>query len=122
MRAKLDENLPTEAVDLLRRFGWDCDTVHDEGLSGAEDVALAAACKTEGRVLFTLDLDFADLRAYPPDAYPGIVVLRPAAPGRDKVLALIARALPTLATSWLDHCLWIVEPTRLRVRGARRQA
>ena len=36
MRAKLDENVPIEAADLLRDAGWICDTVHDEGLAGAD--------------------------------------------------------------------------------------
>ena len=80
MRAKLDENLPVEAIELLRAAGWDCDTVHDEGLEGAEDPRIGAACRTEGRVLFTLDLDFADILAYPPNEYVGIVVFRPAEP------------------------------------------
>ena len=35
------------------------------------------ACRTEGRILITLDLDFSDIRAYPPGTYPGIWVLRP---------------------------------------------
>jgi hypothetical protein len=34
MRAKLDENLPVEAAELLRTAGWECDTVYDEGLAG----------------------------------------------------------------------------------------
>ena len=78
MRAKLDENLPVEAVELLRAAGWECDTVYDEGLAGGEDPKVASACQAGARVLFTLDLDFADIRAYPPNEYVGIVVLRPA--------------------------------------------
>jgi len=66
MRAKLDENLPVEAAELLRAAGWQCDTAYDEGLTGADDARVAAVCQAEARVLFTLDLDFADIRAYPP--------------------------------------------------------
>jgi predicted nuclease of predicted toxin-antitoxin system len=71
MRAKLDENMPIEAVDLVRAAGWDCETVYDEGLSGVGDSDVAEVCQPEGRVLFTLDLDFADIRAYPPSEYLG---------------------------------------------------
>ncbi len=77
MRAKLDENLPIEAAELLHAAGWECDTVHDEGLAGGDDPNVAAACRADARVLFTLDLDFGDIRAYPPSEYVGIVVLRP---------------------------------------------
>lgn len=94
MRAKLDENVPIEATELLRAAGWDCDTVHDEGLAGAEDPTVGAACRRESRVLFTLDLDFADIRAYPPSEYVGIVVFRPAEPSRRHVLQMLTRVLP----------------------------
>ena len=77
MRAKLDENLPVEAAELLRSAGWECDTVHDEGLAGAGNPEVAAACRADTRLLFTLDLHFSDIRAYPPSEYVGIVVLRP---------------------------------------------
>lgn len=118
MRAKLDENLPVEAAELLRTAGWECDSVYDEGLAGAEDLEVASACQAGARVLFTLDLDFADIRAYPPSEYVGIVVLRPAEPSRRQALELITRALPVLSAEWIEHRLWIVEPARVRVRGA----
>ena len=118
MRAKLDENLPIEVVGLFRAAGWGCDTVHDEGLVGADDPTIGAACRTEGRVLFTLDLDFADIRTYPPSEYVGIVVFRPPEPSHRHVLQMAARGPSLLAAHWVDHQLWIVEPNRVRVRGA----
>ena len=89
MRAKLDENVPIEATELLRAAGWSCDTVHDEGLAGADDPKIGAVCQEEGRVLFTLDLDFADIRTYPPLEYVGIVVLRLPDPSRQRVLQML---------------------------------
>ena len=118
MRAKLDENLPVETAELLRTAGWECDSVYDEGLAGADDPEVAAACQAGARVLFTLDLDFADIRAYPPSEYVGIVVLRPVEPSRRRVLELVSRVLPVLSAEWTEHRLWIVEPARVRVRGA----
>jgi predicted nuclease of predicted toxin-antitoxin system len=122
MRAKLDENLPVEAAELLRTAGWECDSVYDEGLAGADDPDVAAACQAGARVLFTLDLDFADIRAYPPSEYVGIVVLRPTEPSRRQVLQLVSRVLPVLLAEWMEHRLWIVEPARVRVRGANEPA
>ena len=117
MRAKLDENLPLDAVSLFEECGWQCETVADEGLVGAEDVVIADACRSEGRVLFTMDLDFADIRAYSPDDHVGIVVLRPAVPSRRAMLEMLSRALKVLTDNWQDNLLWIVEPSRVRVRG-----
>lgn len=120
MRAKLDENLPVEAAELLRAAGWVCDTVHDEGLRGANDGTIWAACRADARVLFTLDLDFSDIRAYPPSECLGVVVFRPTEPSRKRVLQMLTRVLPVLATQWADHQLWIIEPERVRVRGMNR--
>ncbi len=75
-----------------------------------------AQCQTEQRVLITLDLDFADIRAYPPAEAAGIVVLRPFEPDRERVLRLMARILPLFATEPIVQRLWIVEEDRIRIR------
>ena len=116
MRGKVDENMPIESADLLRASGWECHTVFDEALGGADDPDVGARCQAEGRVLFTLDMDFADIRTYPPDAYVGIVVIRPVKPSRAGVLALLEQLIPVLKVEWSEHRLWIVEPGRVRIR------
>jgi predicted nuclease of predicted toxin-antitoxin system len=110
MRGKLDESMPIEAAAVLESAGWQCDTVYGEALGGAEDAQVGAVCRSEGRVLFTIDLDFADIRAYPPGEYEGIVVLRPVEPSRESILRLLARAMPVLSIGWVAHRLWILEP------------
>ena len=118
MRGKLDEDMPIESVAIVQSAGWQCDTVYDEALSGAEDTRVSEVCRAEGCVLFTIDLDFADIRAYPPAEYEGIVVLRPVKPSRASILRLLERAMPVLSTGWVAHRLWILEPARVRFRGA----
>ena len=76
MKFKIDENLPTEYAPILREAGFETDTVSDEKLSGAGDSVLSERCRAEDRVLMTLDLDFANVQAYPPKSHPGIVVFR----------------------------------------------
>jgi predicted nuclease of predicted toxin-antitoxin system len=77
LKLKIDENLPSECAAILRDGGFEADTVADERLTGAEDSTRAASSRVEGRVLITLDLDFANIRAYPPPEYAGIIILRP---------------------------------------------
>ena len=64
---KIDESLHSEMAPFLRSQGHDAVTVWDEGLRGSSDTNLAKAYRAEGRTLVTLDLDFADIRAYPPE-------------------------------------------------------
>jgi len=54
---------------MLQQEGHDVETTADEKLTGRSDVEAAAAAKAEGRIL-TLDLEFADLRKYPPGSHP----------------------------------------------------
>ena len=71
-----DENLPVQLRSLFAESGHDAATVVDEGLGGASDVEVAAVCIGEERVLVTQDLDFSDIRTYPPAEHYGIVVFR----------------------------------------------
>ncbi len=66
MRFKTDENIPLEAVDLLRAAGHDARSVFDESLAGRPDGKIASICREERRTLITLDTDFSDIRTYPP--------------------------------------------------------
>lgn len=116
MLCKLDENLPVEAADLLKTGGHECHTVFDEQLGGADDTSLYERCRREERVLVTLDLDFADIRTYPPAESAGIVVLRPEEPDRDRVLQLVRQILPAMARESVTQSLWIVEESRIRIR------
>ena len=59
LRFKLDENLPRRVESALRDLEHDVETALSEGLAGALDPDLLAACTAEDRVLVTLDLDFA---------------------------------------------------------------
>ena len=48
----------------------------DVGLAAADDETIAARARETEAALVTRDLDFADVRRYPPEAYFGLVVLR----------------------------------------------
>ena len=56
MKFKLDENMPTSAVDLFRQQKHDVHTVFDEALNGEVDKKVADTCRKEQRVLITLGI------------------------------------------------------------------
>lgn len=72
MRFKTDENIPIEIAEFLRANGHDALSVGEQGLSGEPDSTVAAVCKSETRAIVTLDLDFADIRVYPPQEYADV--------------------------------------------------
>jgi len=116
LKFKVDENLPTAYASILRGAGFEADSVSDENLSGASDSVLSERCRTEDRVLMTLDLDFANVQAYPPKSHPGIVVFRPGSQDTPTLIALLRRLVPVLRQLSPKHQLWIVEPDRIRYR------
>lgn len=117
MKFKTDENLPVEVVELLQREGHDALSVVDQQLAGHPDVDVASVCQAERRALVTLDLDFSDIRSYPPEDYFGIVVLRPGLQTISSILRLATRSISLLDTEPLLGRLWIVSEHRVRIRG-----
>lgn len=117
MRFKIDENLPVEMADLLRSAQHDATTVVDQELRGEDDLCIIGACLREGRALVTLDLDFADVRTYPPQRFPGLMVLRVRRQDKRHLLAVFRRVIPLIEREPVRHHLWIIEETRVRIRG-----
>ncbi len=116
MKVKVDENMPAALVEALREAGHDTKSVHDEGLSGAEDGPLLQAATQEGRVLMTFDVGFGDVRRYPAGSHAGIVVFRV----KDQRWAVLREpATRVLSSGVLDRLqggLAVVDEDRIRIR------
>jgi predicted nuclease of predicted toxin-antitoxin system len=117
VKFKVDENLPVEVAQLLREAGHDVLTVLEQGLGGAKDQAIAKICQSEQRALVTLDIHFADIRAYPPAEFSGPIVLRLERHDKPHVLQIMSRVLKMTGFEHPQGQLWIVEERRIRVRA-----
>jgi predicted nuclease of predicted toxin-antitoxin system len=117
MKFKIDENLPVEIAELLRAVDCDALTVIEQDLTGENDTLISETCLREGRVLVTLDLDFADVRAYPPQQFPGFMVLRVRQQDKRHLIAVFQRVIPLIEQEPVEHHLWIIEESRVRIRG-----
>lgn len=116
MRFKLDENMATEVAEFLRNAGHDASSIEEERLCGADDLAVAAVIREEGRMLATLDLDFADIRRYPPRDYPGRIVFRVARQDPEWLVTVWRRLLQRLPEQGVAGELWIGEDAGIRRR------
>ncbi len=116
MKLKLDENLGVRGQDMLTAAGHDVCTVPAQDLCSATDEEIAARCRSDGRGIVTLDLDFANPFRFPPAQHHGIAVLRGPARMSEEVLHhLIATFAGALKTQPFEGALWIVEEGRVRV-------
>lgn len=113
---KTDENVPDDVADLLRIAGYDDLTVLDQALGGKPDSHIAEVCRAEGRALITLDLDFADIRTYPPENSPGLIIFRPSQQTIRNIIKLTKHLLTILPDEPVTGRLWIVDEKQVRIR------
>jgi predicted nuclease of predicted toxin-antitoxin system len=116
MRFKLDENVHPAVADLLADAGHDALTVRQQGMQGCFDDALVDHFRGESRILVSLDLDFADLRTYPPAKTAGLIILRLHSQSRRHLLATMSRLIALLDQEPIVARLWIVSESGVRIR------
>ena len=108
MKFKIDENLPIEIAELLQQAGHDAATVIEQLLGGKADSDIISVCQQEEYALVTLDMDFADIRVYPPGQFYGLIVLRMKQQDKSYLLHAFSRLLPLFSSEPLEGHLWIV--------------
>ena len=69
MKFLLDANMPRSALAALRAFGHSVEHVRDIGLGDADE-RVAASTNAATAALVSRDLDFADVRRFPPQNTP----------------------------------------------------
>jgi predicted nuclease of predicted toxin-antitoxin system len=117
MKFKVDENLPAEIALRLQWAGHDARTVAQQQMIGGSDTRLADVSRGEDRALVTLDLDFSDIRAYPPDQYPGLIIVRVVKQDKPHLLQVFEHVVALLDHEPLSKHLWIVDEIGVRIRG-----
>ena len=69
LRILCDENIPRKVSRTLRKHGHEI----TDASPGTNDQDIARQAKTEKRIILTFDSDFANILAYPPENYVGII-------------------------------------------------
>lgn len=78
---------------------------------------MSATALETGRVLVTLDGDFANLLRYPPAGTPGIVRLRIHPPTEIAIDAALRFMISLLSQTNLAGKLAVIDERRIRIRG-----
>jgi len=118
VKVKLDESMPVSLATRLGKRGVDTDTVLSEGLGGHSDAHVLAAARETGRMIFTLDRGFGDIRSYPPGSHPGIVVFRLDDQSGPAVIESAVRLMDHHSLEDLAGTVTIVHRGLLRIRRA----
>jgi predicted nuclease of predicted toxin-antitoxin system len=103
----------------LRDLGHDVSDVRDIGLGSASDDEIFERAQAEQRIIVTADLDFADVRAYPPGTHAGVIVLRlPDHFRTAEVNRILETAIQNLEQVDVGRALVVVEANTIRIRRA----
>ena len=76
MRFLTDENIYSSTIVMLRNQGHDVKDIKEMRLYGESDENIISLAQRENRILVTLDKNFGNIIVYPPEKYPGIIVLK----------------------------------------------
>ena len=116
LKVTVDEDLPRQAVQLLREHGYDAASVVEQGMSGWKDAQLWIAVQRDERYLVTADKGFGDIRVYPPGTHQGILLLRPDEDGIRPILELLQKVLNTYNLEDLIGATTVASPRGIRLR------
>lgn len=95
MNIKLDENIPATLKNILSQQGHQVKTTPDQKLEGYDDGTIWEIVQEEDRFFITQDLDFSDIRNYPPGSHSGLLLLRFRFPGREAMKTRVESAFST---------------------------
>lgn len=116
MNFLIDASLPRSTKAVIESLGHDAVDVRDILPPASSDADIASIALDKNRVIITRDFDFANILLYPPEKYPGIIVLKLRALKPAEINRLIELFLTTTSSETILHSLIILEPTRYRVK------
>ena len=116
LKVIVDEDLPRQAVQLLREHGYDAASVIEQGMGGWKDPPLWVAVQKHERYFVTADKGFGDIRVYSPGTHHGILLLRPDEDGIRPVLELLQRVLDSYNLEDLGGAITVATPRGIRLR------
>jgi predicted nuclease of predicted toxin-antitoxin system len=116
MKLLLDQNLSADAAMILRSRGMDAIHARETGLETAEDGAILDWCRTEERVIITLDADFHALLALAGARTPSVVRIRIEGLRDEALAALIGRVIAHAEADLRHGAVVTVTETSIRVR------
>lgn len=116
MNFLIDANIPRSTKKIIEALGHDVVDVRDVLPPASPDSAVASLAVDEKRILITRDQDFANILLYPPEKYPGIIVIKVRALNPQEINRLIALFLTSNPPEVISHSLIILEPNRFRIK------
>ena len=116
MRLLVDMNLSPDWVPVLEACGWEAIHWIDVGVPNAPDPDLLAHARDNDRIVFTQDLDFAQLLFATQETGPSVVILRIADEFDTAVRQHVCEMIRIAAEDLTTGALLTISSNRARLR------
>ena len=116
MSILLDHYVPRRYLRLLNEWGYEASLLIDHTDADAPDDEVIQLARQLDAALLTVDMDLANVLAYPPQEYGGIIVMRYPIEDEEVLDDTLHQMLATLYRDELRGALIIVTPHRYRIR------
>ena len=113
MKFLIDENVRKEVIDFIKDLGYDVLMPP----SGCSDEEIAKIAKKERIVILTHDVHFANILAYPPNEFFGIIRIKIHPPKAETTINALKNLFNKVPLSEIDKKLVILEKDGFRTRG-----
>ncbi len=112
----LDHCVPRTYFHLLKQWGYEASLLTEHVAPTADDPDVLALAKKLQAVLFTVDMDFSNIKSYPPQDYNGIIVVRYQAQDEEKTSNALREVLQKFYPDDLGGVLVVIKGDRYSVR------
>jgi predicted nuclease of predicted toxin-antitoxin system len=117
MRFLADMGISPRTVAELRQQGHDAVHLVEEGLERLGDGDILVKARYEGRILLTVDLDFAQLSAMSGEPFPSVILFRLGNVSREVLEVRLAEVLSQCAEDLATGAIVAVRDDAFRVRS-----
>jgi len=117
MKFLADMGISPRTVDASRQQGYNAVHLGEQGLERLADGDILVKARTEGRILLTVDLDFAQLSAISGEQFPSVILFRLGNSSRVVIEARLMEVLSQCAEALLTGVIISVSDQAFRVRS-----
>lgn len=117
MKFLLDENVSSLFIEKIKKQYPGSVDIFDIGYNGKDDSEIYEFLREQKYILITFDLDFSDIRKFPPEFVEGIIVLRFKNKKIQDLITATLNYLKELKNVNFNHSLAIFQNTGIRIRN-----
>ncbi|MGD2087467.1 MAG: DUF5615 family PIN-like protein [Candidatus Aminicenantes bacterium] len=117
MKFLLDENVSSLFIEKIKKKYPGSVDIFDIGYDDKDDSEIYAFLMEQKYILITFDLDFSDIRKFPPEFVEGIIVLRFKNKKIQDLITAALNYLEELKKVDFKHSLAIFQNSRIRIRN-----